>query len=226
MIIHDGMTMRISPSLLVGAACALLSITAYAQQSYITFKGTTSPDKRWCLGWGVGGQPIDPAKADKLIMESDFFEVDNYLVDLKRKEQITTIGTQHFDSGKMKKNRGAIHAVWRKDSRLVIIEEPARFGSAHVVLVEIINPDHPHYPEVGEPIPLTKVLKRAAKEQIIKLHPEKAKDMEGATIRILPKKWVGDWKVECRVYADLPKEATVYDGTMTFTLPEMKVGVE
>ena len=56
MIIHDGMTMRISPSLLVGAACALLSITADAQQSYITFKGTTSPDKRWCLGWGVANE--------------------------------------------------------------------------------------------------------------------------------------------------------------------------
>lgn len=215
--------------ILGGLAAFLLTAAApvaHGQQSYVQFENTKSPDGKWCLGWCHGSLPIDLSDSEKFMKEMNPDIVTNHLISLKHKLTTTNLGTTHYDTGTFAKNRGAIHALWRKDSRVVIVEEPARFGSARLVLVEIIDADRPHFPAVSDAIPLTQSIKEAAHQHIIKLHPDKKDAMEGATIRIMPKKWLGERKVECQVYAEQPKQDLIYEGTITFTLPELKVTAE
>ena len=202
---------------------------AAAQQSYIPFKSTTSPDGRYCLGWGILGKPIDPSNTDAVskMLEENPDGVENYLIDLKTKSPIATLGSTHFAMKDWAKNRGSLIAVWRKDSRSVLIEEAARFGSALVVLIDLGDPKQIMQTGV-DVVPLTSVLRRQAMAKMLKQHPKKANTIRDFSITFTSIAWLGDRKFTAKVIGEIPKSDSdfFYDQSMTFVLPEATVKVE
>ena len=165
----------------------------------------------------------DPIFIEKL----DPIAVENYLIDLKSKEIIATLGTQHYAVKNFVKNRGAIFASWRKDSKALLVEEPARFGSAHVVLIELSESGQSFSRDL-DVVPLTIAMKREALAKMLKQHPTEEETIRGFSISFSSIKWIGGRKFKAKVIGEIPKdpEPFLYDKEMTFHLPEWTVKVD
>jgi hypothetical protein len=198
-----------------------------SQQTWIPFEGTASPDGRYCLAWGMVGVPLDASDPDKLIQDLDPDTVENYLVDLKTGEPIAILGSTHFAVGDIAKNRGSLTAIWRKDSRAILAEEAARFGSELVMLIEIVDPEHPYDP-CSDVILLTKALQRAARERMLRKNPDEGETIQDFAISFFPVEWTGERTVRMNVIGEIPKdeEAHFFEEEVVFELPEIRVGLK
>lgn len=198
-----------------------------AQQTYLPFKETTSPDGRYCIAWGIEGEQIDAANSEELLANLDSETVENYLFDIDAKAAIATLGSSNFETEEIHKNRGAITVIWREDSGAFILEESARFGSSLIVFVEIFEASD-WYEAASDVIPLTKAMIRAVIGKAAEEIPDKAEILNDLTISISPIEWIGQNKIRAKVIGEVPKdpEGFIYENIMTFTLPLIEVKAE
>ncbi|MEP4077063.1 hypothetical protein [Haloferula sp.] len=214
-------------TLLLLVVAALAGPTASAQPTFIPFEGTNSPDGRYCLAWGMGQNPLDLSNMDRFIEKFDPYAVENYLIDLEKKTIVAVLGTQHYAVKSFSKNRGAIFASWRKDSKALLVEEPHRFGSAAVVLVYLGNSGQ-SFGTGFDAIPLTGTMKREALAKMLEQHPAEKETILSFTISFTSIEWTGDYQFKSKVIGEVPKDpdSFLYDKEMIFQLPKQIVKAE
>ena len=198
-----------------------------ANEPYILFENTASPDGRYCLGWGIKNSQIDTTSTDTVLAALDSGPVENYLIDVSSKQIISTIGSDHFAFKDLHANRGSLKACWRGDSKAVLIEESARFGSELVVVIHIVEPDHP-YETCSDVTPINRAMTRAARAQILSQHPAEKETVQFFAITFVPIEWTSDDRVTARVIGEIPKDedAFIFDGTMSFPIPSPSMTAE
>lgn len=109
----------------------LLAQSLSKSSRYHLLSGTTSPNKRFAIAWGIPGRTSNSPE----IQETDNLDkVENYLVDIKTNKIITTLrNSQYFPN----QNHGSIITQWSPDSQLVLFAHERKWEPQAVSLAKV-----------------------------------------------------------------------------------------
>ncbi len=197
-----------------------LSFPAVSQDSYIVFEGTESPDGRFALGWGVPYEVIDLSNPDKFRETLDFEAIENYVVDLNKKEIMAVLPSTYFEGGGIMRNHGSISSLWRQDSEAVVVVEYGKWGFASVAVLYVDEPDR-EWERCSDAIPLGMSLNRMLYQHAASKLNASSDVIDGFVFSADPEAWEGAQQVRFKVYGEVPKDenAPYYEDTVSFLLP-------
>lgn len=211
-------TMKTIIKSLCALACVVTLANAADGERYLLIEDTASPDGRYALAWGMADfTPLDASDPDKLLSNLNLDLVENYLIDLQRKEVIATVGSVYFSG----KNHGSLSACWREDSKAVFIVEGGKWAFDMASVLYIVEPKS-DYDQCSDAIPVTLALRRAIKAKLLKDHPKEKESINNFAISIYPEKWTDGNSVLLQATGEVPKalDAFGFDGPITVSLPE------
>ncbi len=191
------------------------SAEAKDERPFVLFEGTASPDGRYALAWGIPYQMLDVSDMEKLISGLNPEALENFIIDLKSGEPVATTGTGHFPNA----NHGSIVALWRDDSKAVVVVEGGKWQFNTASVIYIVAPDK-EYGSASDPIPLSTSLRRSIKAKLAQEYPNEKEVIEQFAISVHPKAWVDAESVVFEVIGQVPKslDAFLYEGEMTMKL--------
>lgn len=196
-----------------------LSSPAFAQneKSYLIIPETTSPDGNYAVAWGSSAGPLNVSGPNALTNSLDFDTIENYLVDLRNGNQVALLDTSFFGHDSFSKNHGYLTAIWRGDSKALMIAESGKWETMSASVIYIVDPNSEWAP-CSDLIPCIQGAKRLIKSEIAKQYPTTA---ENYAITITPDQWVDDQSVRINISAEIPKslDDPLFEKSIVVTVP-------
>jgi len=209
---------------------ALIALPASAQTEapYLVIDGTTSPNGRYAVGWGIPYEVLNLSDPDNLISTIDTDKVENYFVDLQHGEIMATLNSSHFAAGNAVKNHSALMVSWRSDSLGAFIVGDSKWGYDSVEVIYVLDPGKA-WEQCSDAIPVTNSLTRLFRNQLKQRFSGKDETIDNLVFSATPQGWAGDYAIQLKAYGQLPKQESDvdFDELITLTLPQAAlVGIE
>ena len=220
------------PKFLVLSALILSSICSVSSgqaepSHFLLIDKTTSPDGKYALAWGMSDfSPLDPSKPEAIQENLDPDSVENYVVELETGAIMATLSTTYFAAGDFEKNHGSLSALWRDDSKALVIVEDGKWESQVVAVTYVVDPDH-EFDRFSDVIPLVGTMNRQIRAGILKQNPTKAEAIEMFGISVSPKQWMAADTLQFGVSAFIPKDSEEFgfEGEFQMKLPGPNIAV-
>ena len=217
----DSMQTRLL-SLLAGIV-AMMAVPASAQQEvpFLVIDGTTSPNGRYAIGWGIPYEMLNLSDPDNLLSTIDTEKVENYLVDLQLGEVMATLSSTHFASGGGVKNHSSLMVSWRIDSLAAFIVGDGKWEYDSVEVIYVVEPEKA-WGQCSDAIPVTASLNRLFRSRLKQTFPGKDDVIDEFVFSVSPEGWTGENSIQIQAFGQLVKQESdvELDEVFTLTLPK------
>lgn len=200
------------------SALLFLGTTVSAQSGleHVLIEGTTSPDGRYAVAWGIPYETVDLQNPGDI----DLNRVENFLINLETGSRIATLGTSYFATAEFEKNHASFTASWREDSRAVFFLEGTKWGFETAAVVYITHPENAYDP-CSDVIPVSQAIRRAVRRRIEAQHPEVGDRLPDFVVSAHPELPVWSETLTLMTSAVIPKseDSIFFEEKLSVTLP-------